>query len=218
MKIRLPRSVGDSRSGKETVTFHPVLMRSMSHDPRRRRALQAIGAGMGAMVAGCLGGDDTGDDEEADDGNDAPRLIPVEVSSEDTDMAGNSHSVRLRYATDTVARLPPDMVDSGAAPGNKFVILSAEVSVSSVRSDPITVFASSFGLEFGGSRYEATSFPNLPGLSSHVNPPTTYEAWAKFEIPEEAEEATLIAIDPGLFFDLPTDVLFEIDEHRSASL
>ncbi|WP_152420909.1 hypothetical protein [Halorubrum coriense] len=175
-------------------------------------------AGITFGLAGCTGGGDGGDNS-GDDEADTPNVSQVSVSGENYGQENAINTLTLRYSTNTTAELnPPDSPARSPDSGNKFVILNAEVEVESEVEGEIDVYGSAIGLESEGVVYDGRSIPNLSELDQTVRPEATYEAWAQFQVPENVTEATLIGVDVEAWFDGSTQIRFEQDESRSATI
>lgn len=200
-----------------TKTVRPVgrLNGRMAKQRGRRAVIQLLGAGGAAGLAGCLSGLDL---DAGDDGGDDGGIPTVEVTGEDHEMEDAGYSFTVHYATETKSTLSGSYDNRRPSDGAKFVLFESRVTVRSARSDRLLIPQDLLGLEAGDELYEPEPLTGLPSIESELRPPGNYEAWAVFEVPEDLETATLVAVNPGLWFSLPTEVIFEADSSIPASI
>lgn len=185
----------------------------MADRPGRRRFLQLLGSGGIATAAGCLGETDdepaNGDDDEVE---------PVIVTGDSNEVDDPTHTITVRYDTKTVSQLPSSYADIAAADGAKLVVMEARMTVMSARNGQLKIREESIGLRASGERHQPKPIQGLPFIKNAVLPPTSYEAWAWFEVPEDVTEATLVAVQPGTWYGVPTTLRFERDDMIKVSL
>jgi hypothetical protein len=125
----------------------------------------------------------------------------------------------VEYSTNTVSAIsPPDVYTQEPDPGNKFVVVRADVTIESERDGQVEVYGSVITLEAEGIIYDGSSIQGRSGFTKTVVPGTTYEAWKYFEVPEEVNQATLTTSDPNLWFSRRTGIRFEQNEDISARI
>lgn len=194
----------------------------------RRTLLSSIAAATVVGVAGCSGEENTGADNDetptpsatpAPTSTPTPSVTPVSVTAESPKMETAVYTLTLRYATAAVTEIkPPDSYATSPDSGNKFVVLHSQVSVEGEIDEQLDVYGSAVALQADGVVYESRSIQDMPELTQTVLPGATYDAWVRFEVPEDVTEATLTTVDKSAWFEYPTKVVFEADESMSASI
>jgi len=207
-----------------------------------RRRFLLSGSSVGALVvAGCVSeqddgngaDDDTGsdaktgsnggsgaDDDAADNGAEStPEVTQVSVTGEDHTPETAITTVTINFATNTVAELePPDSSTDSPDSGYKFIVVHTEVTVESELDRQIEVYGSFLGLQADGIVYDRQPIHNLPSMSQTVVPTATYDAWQRFEVPEDVTEAMLVAVHPRDWFGHPTEIRFVEDTSLSGTM
>lgn len=180
--------------------------------PDRRRFLQLLASGGFATTAGCLG--------ETDDapGDDEDTLEPVEVSAESNEEEDPTHTITVRYDTVTHGQSVGGGYDIAASDGHKLVVMEARLTVTSVRRDELQIREESIGLRAAGNRYEPQPISGLPFFKNAVIPPANFQAWGWFEVPADVTRATLVPVQPGTWYGVPTTLIFEHDDSIKVSL
>lgn len=177
----------------------------------RRECLALLGVGVPMSIAGCAS-DNPNENDDAPDGDDSTptetRVTQVSVTDENYARENTINSISMRYNMDTRAEIqPPGSPARSPDPGNKFIVLHADITVESRRDGEIDMYGSAFVMQADGIVYDERSIRNLPEITQTVVPETTYEAWSSFEVPEDTTEATLRATDLDAWFDYPTEAL-----------
>lgn len=206
-RIVYSRQILTSR-GDRTITYRSVVERLVPAERSRRAVVVALGAGLG-LIAGCIG-----EDGSSDSGEEQPDIPEVEVGADDHSLADALYRFDVTYHARTTDAIPRHRTDIRPTDGHKFVVVFAEVRVSSARDGSFHVPDSIIGLDANNTVYEARQVPNEQSFARTVVPPASYEGLAYFELPNEIAEATLVARSPETHFGLPAEIVFEHDPTR----